>query len=81
MSEVYVLIINDRHVDTEVAVFVSRADAIAAAERETEERGWVTTDENARIDQFPEGWLFASNHPCESDHLQVVAVHLQEGTP
>ena len=34
MSEIYVLIVNDRHIDTEVAVFVSRADAIAAAEKE-----------------------------------------------
>lgn len=77
MSEVYVLIVNDRHTDTEVAVFVSRDDAVAAAEQETEERGWVTTGKNARINTFPYGWLFASNHPLESDHLQVVTTNVR----
>ena len=76
---VHVLIINDRHTDIEVTVFVSSAEAIEAAERETDERGWVTTGENARLDELPEGWLFASNHPTESDTLQVVTTELQGG--
>lgn len=76
MTSIYVLIINDRHTDTEVTVFTDRDKAIAAAKRETEERGWVTDGDNARLDELPEGWLFASNHPCEQDHLQVVVTDL-----
>lgn len=71
---VYVLIINDRHTDPEVQVFTTPDAAVAEAAREAEERDWVT---DGLLSELPEGWLFAANHPTESDTLQVVTSELR----
>lgn len=68
----YALIVNDRHLDTEVRVFTTAELAIAAARLETSERGWWIEEEPI------DGWLIHASHPTEGDHLQVVEVELED---
>lgn len=66
---VYVLLVNDRHVDPELTVYADRAVAMAAARAEAEDREWPEDEAPYANSE----WLFAAEHRTEGDTLQLYA--------
>ncbi len=81
-ATVYVLMINDRHVDTVVRVFTSAEPALAAARELAAENGWLThgPDDPADdyfLDGLPDMRLLWVVNPRESDEAFVDAVQVE----
>jgi hypothetical protein len=70
MSTVYVVMVDDRHADTEPWLFSSEDTAMAYARRVA--RDWLVED------AAPEGWLYYAKHPVEEDAVWVLAKTLDD---
>jgi hypothetical protein len=75
MAEIYIVIVSDRHDDTEVYPFTSPGKAISEAKR-------IARNSCRHPDDYEEkkyeGWLFFANYSCEGDHVRVVTSSLNE---
>lgn len=69
MSEVYLVILEDRHTDVEVRVFADRQDAIDHAEQIVEDYDY--DDDKPALGNPPDGWLFHAVLSCEGDSVRV----------
>lgn len=65
MGEVYVVMVDDRHADTEPHLFSSKDAALDFARRRAD--GWLVEQPEP-----PEGWLYYAYHPTEGDAIWVV---------
>ena len=72
--EVYVLIIADRHVDTDVEVYKNVVKAIKRARAIAEKYARNPDDIEEKT---YEGWLYYAGYSCEGDHVRVLAKQLQ----
>lgn len=66
-TKVYILLIDDRHCDTEVRVYADKDTAIATAKELAHEYDRFGDYEERQID----GWLFYARYSCEGDHVRV----------
>ncbi len=86
MSDVYVLVGEDRHLDVQVEVFTDEVAAVRAAQQFIQEHASRTLDE---LDLDPEdselndamradGWLYFQVYSVEGDSVRVVKRKLNE---
>jgi len=66
-TPVWIMIVNDRHLDTTVRVFADSFAAIRAIDRLSRNNGWPMDDPT------PGSWLASCSHPDGDDHAFVVA--------
>lgn len=71
----WALVINDRHLDTEVRLFSDPGRAVAALEQLSQEAGWPLDDPAASGGGLP--WLASCSHRSEGDNAHVVAVEVE----
>jgi formylmethanofuran dehydrogenase subunit E-like metal-binding protein len=78
MSELFVVMVNDRHCDPEPELFTTAGQAIAYARSEAEQ--YARTPED--VDETPiEGWLYHASWGPESDSIWVLAKTVHEEAP
>ena len=74
-SKVFIVLINDRHVDMEVKPFHDPAKAIAYAKAQAKKYG-VHEDDYQEEDY--EGSIFYARFSCEGDHTEVIETEMQD---
>jgi hypothetical protein len=86
VSDVWLLIVNDRHFDMRTEVCTNKAIALGAAEEALVEYGEDRGGYNRDPDEFE--WSdptddrpFAVRYSCEGDWIEVRRVALNEGQP
>jgi hypothetical protein len=77
MSEVYLVITEDRHADVEVTPFTNQAEAVAFAEREVSANAWhpeSITGEDRELNEAmrADGWLWYCQYSTEGDNVRVI---------
>lgn len=86
MSDVYVLVGEDRHLDVQVEVFTNEAAAVRAAQQFMQEHAWSTLDElnldpeDSEINDSmrADGWIYFQVYSIEGDSVRVVKRKLNE---
>lgn len=74
--KVYVLIVEDRHSDTDVQVFASADLAVARAKAVAAK--YARSPEDIEERQIA-GWIYFANYSCESDSVRVVEREVTDG--
>ena len=80
MSDIYIVITEDCHADTEVTPFADEADALAFAEQEVEDgrNPQDETDERGLTDGMrTDGWIWYCRYSSEGDSVRVVRRELR----
>lgn len=72
MSEIYIVIVKDRHTDTMVYPFSSAEKSISEARRIAKEYCLGPEDYEEHDYGKDVGWLFFANYSREGDHVRVV---------
>lgn len=78
-ASIYVVVINDRHVETEIEVFTDRTEAIAWAQEKVHDyAGYPEDIEESLNDAMVEsGWQYYASYSPEGDHAFVVEKELR----
>lgn len=71
--KVYLVILEDRHTDPQVEVFLSPETAIERAEEIVEEYDYEPEEPETDARQ----WLFQATLSCEGDHVHVIEAEVQ----
>jgi len=69
--ELYVVMVNDRHTDTDAYVFSTQEAALDFARHTAQD--WLVEDPEP-----PTGWLYYAEHPTEEDSIWVERKFLDE---
>ena len=74
LDTVYVMIIEDRHCDTDAQVFLKEQAAIDAARKLAKEECRYEEDYSEELNQFMvnDGWVFYATYSCEGDNIRVL---------
>lgn len=77
---IYVVMIEDRHVDVEVELFISKERAIERAREifNEEDRYSDGKDEKLSPSMIEDGWVYFAIYSCESDSVRVMERKLNE---
>ena len=78
MTELYVVIIEDRHSETTAHPFTDKEKAIREAKRIAKKYCRRSEDYKEHDYGKNEGWLFFANYSCESDNVRVVTTELDK---
>lgn len=72
--KIYIVIIEDRHSDTDAKPFLNAATAIAYAEEKAREycRHEDDYEESLNDAMKEDGWLWHATYSCEGDSVRVV---------
>ena len=81
MEKVYVVILEDRHLDVGVFVFSNKDKAIDWARIEARkcchhEADYKETEVTSRMQL--DGWVFAADYSCEGDCIRVVEREIED---
>lgn len=68
MTTLYALVINDRHLSTQVRLFAVAEAAVAELQEFAADAEWPVDDPAVG------GWLASCGHPTEGDHAFVIPV-------
>lgn len=76
--KIYIVIISDRHSDTEVRPFYNPNEAVTAARDLA--KSYCRYKEDYEEEQLGRdiGWLFYATYSCEGDHVHVVTAEMQD---
>lgn len=72
--KIYIALIEDRHIDVEVKLFLDLGVAIQYAKDKAQE---YSSDPLNMEDIETEDWLFCRRYGCEGDFVRVVEAELQ----
>lgn len=76
MSKIfYVIILEDRHTDTEVAILEDKEKSIEIARKIAKEN--CSFKEDYKEEEI-EGWIFYANYSCEGDSIRVIERELND---
>jgi len=78
MSDLYIVIIEDRHCDTTAHPFTDPEKAISEARRIAKKYCRFPEDYREHDYGKDDGWLFYASYSCESDHVRVVKTALDK---
>jgi hypothetical protein len=76
--DIYIVILEDRHIDVEVTPFTTAATAIEAAQRQAHEACRCAEDYEENPEYCTDNWIFAATYSGEGDSVRVVKKTLQE---
>lgn len=81
MTDIYLVIVNDRHADIEVTPFTMKDTAIAFAEEQAEANALDHDDWDRELTDgmIADGWVWYCNYSCEGDDVAVVRRELRTG--
>jgi len=71
--DVFIVIIEDRHFDTQVLIFSGEVAAVEHAKAVVEECGLYPEDISEELTDLmtESGWLYHATYSCESDSVRV----------
>jgi hypothetical protein len=83
MTDIYVVLIKDRHADPDVVPYAREKDAVARAEKDAAGLMRHPEDPGVGIQELTEGmkkdgWVWYCNCSCEDDSVRVLRRELQE---
>lgn len=83
MTDVYVMITEDRHADVDVAVFTDPDMAVAKARAEVQEylRRPEDLDETLNAAMTADGWIYYGRYSVEGDSIRVVKREVRGPSP
>ena len=70
--DIYIVILEDRHIDVEVTPFATAAEAIEEAKSQAHEAGRFAEDYRENPELCTGNWVFAATYSCEGDSVRVV---------
>lgn len=70
--EIFVVILEDRHTDTDAEVFSDSTKAIAYARKQANEYADDGVDETLTDAMRQAGWIHHGCYSCEGDHVRVM---------
>ena len=75
--DIYIVVLNDRHIDTQVTPFASAEAAISDAKRQASDLCRYPEDYHEEPELCTESWIFSATYSCEGDHVHVVKTELR----
>ena len=75
MNDIYIVVIEDRHCDVQVAAFLNRKDAIGFAKNEAAINCVNSED---IVEEKIEGWEYFCTYSCEGDCVRVEKIEVSE---
>ena len=76
--DIYIVILEDRHIDVEVTPFTTAAEAIKEAKFQAHEACRFASDYKENPELCTNDWVFAATYSCEGDNVRVVRKTLRE---
>lgn len=76
--DIYIVILEDRHIDSQVYPFIDPDEAVKFARNLAKENCRFQEDYEEHDYGKDDGWLFFANTSCESDSVRVVTAELNK---
>lgn len=75
----YAVVLEDRHIDVEVTLFLEKDTAIAWAKKQVEGEKELNEEMNSAM--LADGWVYYCGYSCEGDSIRVIERVIDKEAP